>query len=161
MGELKKLQSAFEKESLEAKAQEQRLESLYEDMGHVLGRYFEIADVSEDVMKSRLGLQECASCKPHITEAGSRVPKLYLKIEAVKKKIKELTDERKSKYGGEYARKLNAETDPKKKEEMLKPIQTITSQIVSQQKNLLSMLDMEERYYSNMGKDDELDPNFS
>ena len=78
-----------------------------------------------------------------------------------KKKIKELTDERKSKYGGEYARKLNAETDPKKKEEMLKPIQAITSQIVSQQKNLLSMLDMEERYYSNMGKDDELDPNFA
>ena len=63
MSELKKLQSAFEKESLEAKAQEQRLESLYEDMGHVLGRYFEIADVSEDVMKSRLGLQECKSCK--------------------------------------------------------------------------------------------------
>jgi hypothetical protein len=63
MSELKKLQSAFEKESLEARAQEQRLESLYEDMGHVLGRYFEIADVSEDVMKSRLGLQECKSCK--------------------------------------------------------------------------------------------------
>jgi hypothetical protein len=62
MNELKKLQSAFEKESLEAKAQEQRLESLYEDMGHVLGRYFEIADVSEDVMKNRLGLQECKTC---------------------------------------------------------------------------------------------------
>jgi hypothetical protein len=63
MSELKKLQSAFEKESLEAKAQEQRLESLYEDMGHVLGRYFEIADVSEQVMKQRLGLQECKTCK--------------------------------------------------------------------------------------------------
>ena len=58
MNELKKLQSAFEKESLEAKSQEQRLESLYEDMGHVLGRYFEIADLSEDVMKQRLGLRE-------------------------------------------------------------------------------------------------------
>ncbi len=63
MSELKKLQAAFEKEAIEAKAQEQRLESLYEDMGHVLGRYFEIADVSEDVMKSRLGLQECKTCK--------------------------------------------------------------------------------------------------
>jgi len=60
MNELKKLQSAFEKEAIEAKAQEQRLESLYEDMGHVLGRYFEIADVSEQVMKQRLGLQECS-----------------------------------------------------------------------------------------------------
>jgi hypothetical protein len=56
MGELKKLQSQFEKEANEAAAQQQRLESLYEDMGHVLGRYFEIADVSEDVMKQRLGL---------------------------------------------------------------------------------------------------------
>ena len=62
MNELKKLQSAFEKEAIEAKAQEQRLESLYEDMGHVLGRYFEIADVSEQVMKQRLGLQECNEC---------------------------------------------------------------------------------------------------
>ncbi len=58
MKELSNLQKAFEKEAIEAKAQEQRLEALYEDMGHVLQRYFEIADVSEEVMKSRLGLQE-------------------------------------------------------------------------------------------------------
>jgi len=57
MGELKKLQAAFQKEAEEASAQEQRLEALYEDMGHVLGRYFEIADVSEEVMKQRLGIQ--------------------------------------------------------------------------------------------------------
>jgi hypothetical protein len=63
MNELKKLQAAFEKESLEAKAQEQRLESLYEDMGHVLGRYFEIADVSEQVMKQRLGINESKTSK--------------------------------------------------------------------------------------------------
>ena len=58
MGELKKLQGAFEKEALEASAQQQRLEALYEDMGHVLGRYFEIADITEDVMKQRLGIRE-------------------------------------------------------------------------------------------------------
>jgi hypothetical protein len=58
MGELKKLQSSFEKEALEASAQQQRLEALYEDMGHVLGRYFEIADITEDVMKKRLGIRE-------------------------------------------------------------------------------------------------------
>ena len=63
MGELKKLQAAFEKEAIEAKAQEQRLEALYEDMGHVLNRYFEIADVSEEVMRNRLGLKECKTCK--------------------------------------------------------------------------------------------------
>jgi hypothetical protein len=65
MKELANLQKAFEKEAIEAKAQEQRMEALYEDMGHVLGRYFEIADISEDVMKKRLGLQEqkCKTCK--------------------------------------------------------------------------------------------------
>ena len=62
MNELKKLQSSFEKEAVEATAQQQRLEALYEDMGHVLGRYFEIAEVTEDVMKQRLGLQECKTC---------------------------------------------------------------------------------------------------
>lgn len=62
MNELKKLQTSFEKEAVEAKSQQQRLEALYEDMGHVLGRYFEIADISEDVMKQRLGLQECKTC---------------------------------------------------------------------------------------------------
>ena len=63
MTELKKLQTSFEKEAVEAQSQQQRLEALYEDMGHVLGRYFEIADLSEDVMKQRLGLQECKTCE--------------------------------------------------------------------------------------------------
>ena len=63
MGELKKLQAAFEKEAVEAQAQQQRLDALYEDMGHVLGRYFEIAEISEQQMKERLGLQECKTCK--------------------------------------------------------------------------------------------------
>lgn len=58
MSELKKLQTGFEKEAVEAKSQQERLEALYEDMGHVLGRYFEIADLSEDVMKQRLGIGE-------------------------------------------------------------------------------------------------------
>ena len=58
MSELKKLQTGFEKEAVEAAQQQQRLEALYEDMGHVLGRYFEIADLSEDVMKQRLGIRE-------------------------------------------------------------------------------------------------------
>jgi hypothetical protein len=67
MNELKKLQKSFEKEAIEANAQEQRLEALYEDMGNVLGRYFEIADVSQSVMKERLGLKECKECnKPKI-----------------------------------------------------------------------------------------------
>ncbi len=70
MNELKKLQSAFEKESLEAKAQEERLEALYEDMGHVLGRYFEIADVSEEVMKQRLGRSSIQEAKKYDIGSG-------------------------------------------------------------------------------------------
>ena len=70
MNELKKLQSAFEKESLEAKAQEERLEALYEDMGHVLGRYFEIAEVSEEVMKQRLGRNSIQEAKKYDIGSG-------------------------------------------------------------------------------------------
>ena len=58
MTELKKLQTSFEKEAVEAQSQQQRLEALYEDMGHVLGRYFEIADITEQQMAERLGLKE-------------------------------------------------------------------------------------------------------
>lgn len=68
MGELKKLQAQFQKEAAEAKAQEQRLEALYEDMGHVISRYFEIADVSEEVMKERLGLREVTKGKESMDE---------------------------------------------------------------------------------------------
>ena len=56
MSELKKLQTGFEKEAVEAQSQQQRLEALYEDMGHVLGRYFEIAEITEQQMAERLGL---------------------------------------------------------------------------------------------------------
>lgn len=58
MGELKKLQEKFQNEAKESAAQEQRLEALYEDMGHVLGRYFEIAEISEEQMLERLGLND-------------------------------------------------------------------------------------------------------
>ena len=58
MKELKSLQEKFEKEAVEAKSQEQRLEALYEAMGHVLGRYFEIAEITEQQMAERLGIKE-------------------------------------------------------------------------------------------------------
>ena len=111
-------------------------------------------------MKDKNG-KEVPNCVPESVVKEAGIPKLYLKIEAVKNKIKALEAERKSKYGGEYARKLNAETDPKKKHELAQPIFAITKQIAAQQKNLFNMLDMEEKYYANMGKDDELDPNFA
>jgi hypothetical protein len=38
------------------------LEALYEDMGHVLNRYFEMAEISEEQMADRLGINECKEC---------------------------------------------------------------------------------------------------
>lgn len=86
-----------------------------------------------------------------------RIPKLFLKIEAVKKEIQKLEAERKAKFGGEYAKQVNAEKDPAKRAKLLKPIQDISKKIAAQQKNLANMLDMEDRYISQMGMDQELD----
>ena len=84
------------------------------------------------------------------------IPKLFLKIEAVKNQINRLTAERKSKFGGEYARKLNAESDPTKREQLKEPILAISKKITALQKNLLKLYDMEERYIQNLDKDVEL-----
>ena len=84
------------------------------------------------------------------------IPKLFLKIEAVKNQINRLTAERKSKFGGEYARKLNAESDPTKREQLKEPILAISKKITALQKNLLNLYDMEERYIQNLDKDVEL-----
>jgi hypothetical protein len=58
MQELDKMGKSFDKFALEAKAMDERLHSLYEDMGHILNRYYEIADISNDVMKERLAMKE-------------------------------------------------------------------------------------------------------
>jgi len=55
MVELDKMGKSFDKFALEAKAMDERLHSLYEDMGHILNRYYEIADISTDTMHERLG----------------------------------------------------------------------------------------------------------
>ena len=58
MGELTKLSNAFQKTANEAKQLQQRMHSMYEDMGYVLGKYFEMAEISEDEAKHRLGYRE-------------------------------------------------------------------------------------------------------
>lgn len=102
-----------------------------------------------------------SNCDDDVNELGGRIPKLYLKIEAVKKEIDRLIAERNSKYSGEYAKKFNAETDPKKREQLKQPILAISQKITKLQANLADMYEKEEKYYANMGKDDELDPNFA
>jgi len=55
MQELDKMGKSFDKFAVEAKQMDERLHSLYEDMGHILNRYYEIADISTDTMQERLG----------------------------------------------------------------------------------------------------------
>ena len=62
MSELDKLGKQFDKVALEAKALDQRMAGLYEDMGHILSRYYKIGEISEDQMKERLGLKESTNC---------------------------------------------------------------------------------------------------
>ena len=80
------------------------------------------------------------------------IPKLFLKIEAVKKEIAKLEAERKK-----AVQPWKTEKDPKKKEKILNVLRDLTKKINARQKNLTQMLDMEEKYISQMAKDTELD----
>lgn len=55
MKELEKLDSEFDKIASEAKSLDNRMVALYEDMGHILNRYYEISDIKEEEMEKRLG----------------------------------------------------------------------------------------------------------
>jgi hypothetical protein len=102
-------------------------------------------------MKDKNG-KEVPNCVPEgiVKEAG--IPKLFLKIEAVKKKIKELMDARKA-----AVIPFNKETDPKKKEALKQPLIKLTDQIKAYEKNLLNLLDMEEKYIQTLNQNDELE----
>ena len=58
MSELDKLGKQFDKVALEARALDQRMAGLYEDMGHILSRYYKFGEITEDQMKQRLGIKE-------------------------------------------------------------------------------------------------------
>lgn len=68
MNELDKLGKEFDKVAKEANSLDQRLTGLYEDMGHILSRYYKVGDISEDQMKERLGMKEKV-----VKEAGEDV----------------------------------------------------------------------------------------
>lgn len=67
MKELDKLDKDFEKVATEARSLDERLNALYDDMGHILGRYYEINEVEPEVMKKRLGIRES---KKKVNECG-------------------------------------------------------------------------------------------
>jgi hypothetical protein len=56
MNELEKLGNEFDKCANEANSLDQRMGGLYEDMGHILSRYYKLGEISEEQMKSRLGI---------------------------------------------------------------------------------------------------------
>ena len=58
MSELDKLGKQFDKVALEARALDQRMGGLYEDMGHILSRYYKFGEITEDEMRNRLGIKE-------------------------------------------------------------------------------------------------------
>lgn len=57
MGELDKLDSQFQKFATDAKALDERLHALYEDMGHLISRYYSLSELPVETMKERLGMK--------------------------------------------------------------------------------------------------------
>jgi hypothetical protein len=70
MNELEKLDKSFDKVASEARALDERLHALYEDMGNILGRYYEIADLDPNVMKERLGNTTIKEAKKYDIGSG-------------------------------------------------------------------------------------------
>jgi hypothetical protein len=58
MNELDKMGKEFDKVAKEANSLDQRMHGLYEDMGHILSRYYKMGEISEEQMKQRLGMKE-------------------------------------------------------------------------------------------------------
>lgn len=96
MSELDKLDKSFDKVAQEARALDQRLSALYEDMGSILGRYYEISDLDPAVMRERLGLKD----KVHesYTVKVSRGSKNIGKKTVLGSHLKETVSKLKSKY---------------------------------------------------------------
>jgi len=80
------------------------------------------------------------------------IPKLFLKIEAVKKQISKLEADRKK-----AVVPYNTEKDPAKREKLLNILKDLTKKINTLRKNLIQMQDMEDKYVASMGVNDELE----
>ena len=73
MSELDKLGKQFDKVAIEAKNLDQRLHGLYEDMGHILSRYYKIGEITEEEMKGRLGMNEASPCWDGYKQVGMKM----------------------------------------------------------------------------------------
>ena len=105
-------------------------------------------------MKDKGGRQvpNCVPTESVVKEISARAPKLFVKIAAVEKKIKELLDDRKK-----AVVPYNNEKDPKKKEILKQILIKLTNQIKGYEKNLIQLRDMEQEYIQQMDADAELD----
>lgn len=99
MNELDRLDKSFDKVAVEARALDQRLSALYEDMGNILGRYYEISDLDPAVMRERLGLKEKVAESVYgvvVNRGGKKIGKTT----SPKSQLKEVVSKLKSKYVG-------------------------------------------------------------
>lgn len=99
MNELDRLDKSFDKVAVEARALDQRLSALYEDMGNILGRYYEISDLDPAVMRERLGLKEKVAESVYgvvVNRGGKKIGKTT----SPKSQLKEVVSKLKSKYIG-------------------------------------------------------------
>lgn len=86
MKQLEQLEKNFDKVANEAKSIDSRMQALYEDMGHILNRYYEVSDIGEDEMKRRLGKSE----KPVEEKKKKKKKKKKYKNESKKSSLKDI-----------------------------------------------------------------------
>lgn len=106
MSELDKLDKSFDKVAAEARALDNRLAALYEDMGNILGRYYEISDVDPSVMKQRLGLKGDVNESTYTVKVSKGGNSLGKKT-VIKSDLKETVAKLKAKYKGSTISVLN------------------------------------------------------
>lgn len=71
MKQLERLDKDFDKVASEAKSLDSRMNALYEEMGLILNRYYEISDIDPQVMRNRLG---------QVNESRGKSPKHILMV---------------------------------------------------------------------------------
>ena len=97
MKELDRLDASFDKVAKEARGLDQRLSALYEDMGNILGRYYEMSDLDPNVMRERLGLKEKVEESVYSVVVSQNGKKIGKKT-TPKSQLKETVSRLKSKY---------------------------------------------------------------
>lgn len=82
MGELKKLGGNFHKVATEVQAVQDRMTGLYEDMGNILGRYFEVQDLKEiELMNQKKAAIQQRLAETDSISVGDRVEVDFEKLQ--------------------------------------------------------------------------------